>query len=348
MQQIKFSILIPVYNVENFIRDCVDSVLNQTYQKFEIILVDDGSTDMSGIICDEYAANDNRIKVNHQTNQGLIMARRNAITKASGDFCLFLDSDDYWDGNLLEIINENICKYDCDLVIFKYKKVSEKGIYIADADSYFKDKIVFTEENKEQLFKEIISTYNLNNLVCKAIKRNIIDVDMNYSMFREIRNGEDLLQSLPLLFNAKKIMYIDKAIYNYRIRPASITQNCNNHFIEDVTIVRSAVLDYLVKCKADKMENLKLFYSYYVKIILNYIPQLINSNSAKEKKLEILNRIKNLQLYIDAVNYTDSFKFSLKQRNIFYLFSKKHYGILFVYVKIISLTKRIIKYFLLE
>lgn len=137
MQKIKFSVLIPVYNVENFITECIDSLLNQTYQNFEVILIDDGSTDSSGNICNEYVKKDKRIKVYHQTNQGLIMARRNSIAKASGDFCLFLDSDDYWDYDLLETINQIICEYDCDLVIYKYKRVSKKRVFISEAKSVF-------------------------------------------------------------------------------------------------------------------------------------------------------------------------------------------------------------------
>ena len=90
------SIIVPVYNIEKYIDECIQSVLNQTYTAWELILVDDGSTDNSGNICDEYAKTDTRIKVLHQKNQGVSAARNIALDKAEGDYIMFLDADDYW------------------------------------------------------------------------------------------------------------------------------------------------------------------------------------------------------------------------------------------------------------
>ena len=92
---LRFSILIPVYNVENYLEQCLNSVLNQKYRNFEIILINDGSSDSSGEICESFAVKDNRIRLFNQTNQGLIKTRRLAISLATGDYILFLDSDDF-------------------------------------------------------------------------------------------------------------------------------------------------------------------------------------------------------------------------------------------------------------
>ncbi len=147
---IKFSVLIPVYNVEKYLNECVDSVLSQTFQNFEIILVNDGSTDSSGKICEEYAKKDNRVKFFHQENKGLFLTRRFSISKAEGEFLLFLDSDDFWDVDLLEIVNKYIEKYLCDLIIFKLKRVSEKKVLISEEESLFKDEILFIGNEKEK------------------------------------------------------------------------------------------------------------------------------------------------------------------------------------------------------
>ena len=160
---IKYSILIPVYNAERYLTKCIESVLNQTYENYEVILVDDGSNDSSGIMCDEFTKTDKRIKAFHQTNQGLIMARRNGIAKATGDFCLFLDSDDYWDIDLLETINQAILQYKCDLVIFKYRKVSETGNVLFEGSSIYQDRTIFEHNDKEIIFKHLIISSELNN-----------------------------------------------------------------------------------------------------------------------------------------------------------------------------------------
>lgn len=341
MGKTKFSVLIPVYNVENFLVECLDSVLKQGYKDFEIILIDDGSTDSSGKICDEYAKKDNRVKVYHQSNQGLIMARRNAIPDATGDFCLFLDSDDYWNFGLLEMINETICKYNCDMVIYKYNRVSKKGAVICEAESVFKDKMIFDRENKEQLFKKIINSSDLNNLVCKAVKHSIID-NVDYSQYKKIRNAEDLLQSIPLLYNAEKIVYIDKPMYNYRMVSTSMTQTFNINLFRDVTTVRGVLMQYIQKLKIDNEDNLNLFYQFYIKAILDYIFALISSNITKIEKIEILNNIKNLPLYIDTLNYIDTSNLSLRQKNAFYLFNKDYFQVLFVYARTVEFLKKIL------
>jgi len=342
-RNIKFSVLIPVYNVENFITQCVDTVLNQRYENFEVILINDGSTDSSGKICNDYAGKDKRIKVFHQKNQGLLIARRNAISKASGDFCLFLDSDDYWDYDLLETIYLIICEYDCDLVIFKYRKVSENGIYISEPPAVFTDKMIFEGKDKEKLFKKILNSSDLNNLVCKAVKRSIIDDDTDYFNYQKFNNAEDLLQTISLIYNAEKIVYIDKPMYNYRTASSSITQKFNVNCLRDITIARSSFLRYLKMLKLDSEDNLKLFYQFYFSSILSYIFDLINSNVVKSEKIEIFNEIKNLQLYIDSLNYIDTSKFLLRHKPIFYLFNKNHYQLLFVYVKTINFVRKSIK-----
>ena len=109
------SVIVPIYNVEEYLNECVDSILNQTYKNLEIILVDDGSTDKSGIICDDYAKIDSRIKVIHKKNGGLSDARNVGIDRALGEFIIFIDSDDYIDHSMCEILLAYASKYDVDI-----------------------------------------------------------------------------------------------------------------------------------------------------------------------------------------------------------------------------------------
>ncbi|WDL92124.1 glycosyltransferase family 2 protein [Bacillus sp. HNR-4] len=344
MENRKFSVLIPVYNVEKFIAKCIESVLNQTYQNFEVILINDGSTDSSGIVCEEYAKKDNRLKLYHQNNQGLMTSRQNAISKASGDFCLFLDSDDYWDTELLEKINRTIHEYNCDLVIFKYKRVSEKGEFISEAPSIFKDETVFDNRNKEKLFKNIINSSNLNNLVCKAVKRNLLN-NIDYSQHYGVKNGEDLLQSLPLLYKSEKTLYINSALYNYRTVLSSMTNTLNVNFLKDITVVRGSLLYYLKQLGMDTEDNLKEFYQFYMRLVLNYIFELMNSDIPKKDKITIISKFQQEQLYKETIEKVKVSGFSLEKQILFYLISKNYYKAIFIYAKVINSLKKIIKYF---
>ncbi len=117
----KVSVIIPVYNVEEFLRECLDSVINQTYKNLEIILIDDGSTDGSGVICDEYEKKDKRIKVAHQENKGVSKARNAGYRLAGGDYVIFLDSDDIFDLALIEKMLDVSLKYQTEITICKEK-----------------------------------------------------------------------------------------------------------------------------------------------------------------------------------------------------------------------------------
>ncbi|MBO3335132.1 glycosyltransferase family 2 protein [Clostridium perfringens] len=338
MSIIKFSVLIPVYNVEIFLRECIDSVLNQTYKNFEIIIVNDGSTDSSLDICNEYARKDKRIKVYSQVNQGLITARRKAISEASGDYYLFLDSDDFWELNLLETINRVIIEEKCDLVIYKYRRVSESGEFLSEVKSSFENKTTFSIDNKEKLFREVSSGSNLNNLVCKAVKNSIVD-NIDYRKYKNIKNAEDLLQSLPLMYNAEKIIYLDNVLYNYRIAKNSITQKFNINSFNDFTVARKLLLEYMKKLNICTKENLGIFYNFYLECTLDYIFELINSDKSLELKHSKMLEIKNEEVFQNSLNYY--IKISFKHKVILYLFNNNNYNLLNKFIKCTNFLKKL-------
>lgn len=340
MKKIKFSVLVPVFNVEIYLKKCIDSILHQTYQDFEIILIDDGSTDSSGKICDNYAVKDKRIRVFHQQNQGQLISRRNAIEKSTGDFCLFLDSDDFWDNDLLENIFDTILKYNCDIVLFKYKRVLLKNTKCMDP--VFQDKTIFDSNNKDILFKKIFSSSALNNLATKAVRRTIIKKN-NYLQFKGVKHGEDLLESISMLYNARKIVYIDKALYNYRLNPDSVTNTFNVNKYKDINIVRNVILIYMKKMKLDTQENLIIFYQGYINSILNYISQLINSNLGKEEKNDILLDILKSELYNRALKYSNLFQLPVYRKYSFILLKYRYFKLLFFYEKFMQIF-RVIKH----
>ena len=137
----KVSIVIPIYNVEKYLDRCIKSVVNQTYSNLEIILVDDGSTDSSGSLCDLWAKNDKRIYVIHKQNAGLGMARNSGLELSTGEYIFFLDSDDYVDVTLVEKCLKKANEYDADVVIYGRTNVDEDGLLdvrkMTNVDDFF-------------------------------------------------------------------------------------------------------------------------------------------------------------------------------------------------------------------
>lgn len=225
------SVIIPIYNVEQYLKQCIDSVISQSFKDIEIILVDDGSPDGCGKICDEYAQFDNRVKVIHKENGGQADARNWGIKAATGEFVVFLDSDDFWAKDCLSKFTDIICNHqECDLFIGRYLTFS-KGTLI---------------DNSKLLDKNAIN--GLNGL--SALK-NILIQDINFPAFpwvyfikRELILQNNLffikglifedIEWLPRLFSAASgVMYTGLPFYNYRKRSGSTTRNVTVKSVND-------------------------------------------------------------------------------------------------------------------
>jgi glycosyltransferase involved in cell wall biosynthesis len=217
----KYSILIPVYNVERYIDQCMESVINQTYSDFEVIIIDDGSTDNSGHICDSYGEKDNRIKVYHQKNQGLMISRKNGILRANGEYCLFLDSDDYYDVTLLEEVDRYIGSNQLDLLLFN-KRMVYKNDKVKEAPQLAEREFVMV--NSEEMLRRMIGTYKFNSVVNKVVRRKVI-VPYLDDIYIKINYAEDMLQSVNFIVLSTKIGILDKTLYNYRINNSSLVHN---------------------------------------------------------------------------------------------------------------------------
>ncbi len=223
----KFSILVPVYNVEKYLHECVDSLLSQTFiGEYEIILVDDGSTDSSGKICDEYAKISNKIKVIHKENEGPVAARNVAISNAIGEYCLFVDSDDFLELNTLEIINQCLLiNPNTDAVVFTFnyyrnKTKTPKLPLLSDKE------MVYTKENKIEIYNAFLSSTLLNSLWTKAVKTEIIKNDStDFEKYASKKMAEDLFVTLYHMTQAKKIVYIKEHLYNYRVEDTSFSRS---------------------------------------------------------------------------------------------------------------------------
>lgn len=207
----KFSIIIPVYNVEKYLRKCLESVFNQTYKNYEVIVVNDGTKDNSMDIAKDYP-----VKVVNQKNQGLSVARNNGVEKATGEYILFLDSDDYIEKGLLKEINKSL-NNNPDIVRFQIKEAFEDGKKIEYNEQSF------TNKSGQEAFQLITKYHFVENAWCYAIKREYYF--QNNFKFKENTFHEDF-GLLPLvIIKAKKVNSIDYIGYNYLQRQGSIMNN---------------------------------------------------------------------------------------------------------------------------
>lgn len=256
----KFSVLIPVYNTEKYLEECLQSVLNQTYQDFEIVLVDDGSTDNSPQICDSYQKNyPDKIKVIHQSNQGQLSSRCQAVKNADGDYLIFVDSDDFIEKDLLFSVYHSLKDNDIDVLLFSLRYYSN-GTMIEQKHKLAEKDKVWSGENKKEIYTLLATSSILSSLCTKAIRTILLKDDpTDYKQYYKRRMAEDLFQSLYPMTSAKKVAYINNVLYNYRTNANSVSHSFNPEklFEKSALHVYNCILNYLPVWGIDTEETLE-------------------------------------------------------------------------------------------
>ena len=216
------SVIIPAYKVEEYLRQCVDSVINQTYKRLEIILVDDGSPDNCGTICDEYAAMDDRVRVIHKENGGLSDARNAGLNVATGEYILFVDGDDYIDPSLVETV-VTVMDQGNDLVAFRFWRVCLDGSKIAPKPFAAGSWNLETSNDKAQFYTKTLLQYRIGWEAWNRMYRREL-IERLYLRFEDNQRifAEDLYFSICYCLQAKKIVCLEDKLYFYRWRDDSI------------------------------------------------------------------------------------------------------------------------------
>lgn len=255
---VTISVIIPVFNVEKYLYECLDSVVNQTFNDIEIICVNDGSTDNSLNILKEYEHKDSRIKIISQENKGIGASRNIALENACGEYVYFMDSDDYLNINAFEKLNE-LLKYKPDFIMFKINNFDEKTNEIIDDDHY----------NMPYLKKRVGNTsFNYNDVddfalnLCVCSPGNLF----NRQFISDIRFNENLLFEdnvffTEALFNAKNIYFYDEYLYNRRRRSDSTTTPISVKSMDTIEIT-NILLDLCVKFNHEKHKK-ELYYRIF-------------------------------------------------------------------------------------
>lgn len=251
------SIIVPVYNTEQYLPKCIDSIMNQTYQNFEVILVEDGTKDNAAALCDAYAQNDSRIRVLHQKNNGLAIARRNGVKEAKGKYVMFLDSDDWIDESMLESMFYSIEMECADCVCTQLRRVRDNGETVGKNERF--GTIVCT--NIKDMGYHLHYTRHITTAaVAKLIKREILE---QITFEENLAIGEEHDMVAQLVFLCSKIVISDDAYYNYYMRTNSISHGGYNWKYKNSLEKYIQIEEKFEELLPDMKMLLRAFYSEY-------------------------------------------------------------------------------------
>ena len=308
------SLIVPCYNVEQYLPKCIDSILCQTYENLEIWLVDDGSPDNCGWICDEYANKDDRIKVIHKENGGLSEARNVAIDKAAGEWITFVDSDDYIADDYVETLYKLVEKYNCDLAVAPLYSFKERKRPKCCNNMVFEKKMNPQCAVEQMFYQGLFDT----SACAKLYNRRLFETGIRYPkgfLF------EDLATTYLLIFESKSVAFTNKIIYFYLLRSSSIEGEYNPKKIRNglaITTLMEAHYDLLKPIeKAYRCRKLSLFFHLIIpmpkdaearEVMMDYIQKnrwkVLTDNRARKKA-----RVAALLSYLgfDVVKFVFSF-----------------------------------------
>lgn len=292
------SVIVPVYNTERYLSKCIDSIINQTYRNIEIILVDDGSLDNCGKICDEYAGRDKRIKVMHKKNGGVSSARNCGLDIASGEYVFFVDSDDYVE---LDAIESFLTMKKSDLIISK-GYMYDNGKKIAIQNNIEKNKTVSDAKYKEKIFHDILLGKISPGPFAKIYKRNIIE-KYNLRFDTDLKIGEDTIFTFVFCSHATSFSEIDKYTYNYILNSNSVSKDCSEKVLPRTN---SLVRAFNEKIWPLVKYSCKNEYCSYVVYLLNCL--LIKYIFNKQNNLKYVEKIRIIKELVKKEEYAEPIK----------------------------------------
>ena len=319
----KISVIIPIYNSEKTLKRCVESVVLQSYDNLEIILVNDGSTDSSLEIFEHFKQIDSRVVVINQKNAGVSAARNAGIKASTGEFIQFVDADDYINSNMTEILFENMKKNSADLVICGYNRVSA-GSKVAKIPSEFKSESLLAFKSCfEALYKNAFFNAPWNKLYRKSRIQNLFDETLSV--------GEDLLFNLCYTANCDKISVVSQALYNYDVTLlTSLAGKYDVNLLNTEIMLHKKVQEFYKTCFDS--EDFRVVNSVFAKEVYYYLKKLVliseDSKKVKLEKLQACFEDEFVKNTLNSASLSDSqvkilcMLMKLKCKRLIYLFFK--------------------------
>lgn len=320
------SVIVPVYNTEKYLNRCIQSIVNQTYKNLEIILIDDGSTDNSGNLCDKWAKKDDRIIVIHQKNAGVSSARNVGLDIAKGEYITFVDSDDYIENNtyenvvnVFELYKVDIVAFQCIMELYKLKRYMTKSKY----------GLIDYKVDKTPILDMFLEKHEQFYLWCTVFKRNIIE---QIRFIEDLKFGEDCYFSFDTILNSNSMYIMNETYYHYWCNEESATRkfDCNKWKIKIENYYRIWLLIYnrILELNLPIYRKTCINYIYITTINLlkelacnvNYNDYKIFANDLLEKKfykefekVDIFNQ-KKLKKILVTKNYNYYLKFRMEKK----------------------------------
>ncbi len=313
----EISVIVPIFNSENFMDKCVESLVNQTYPNIEILLIDDGSTDNSYEKCKKWAMKDNRIKIFHESNKGVSSARNLGIQKSVGNRIVFVDSDDWLDINTFKFIMDNYEEY--DLVIWNYADCDNGkmtmshftyDVYIADSPELLNElkKNGFAGEDENGISFDL----GLKNIWNRSVKRSIL-IDNNLYFDAKLKNHEDFLFAFLTYEYVKNIVTVDKPFYFRLIRNESVSRSFNPLIYENNKYAYEKMEKFIENNHPNDiwyLNSVKQYYTgWFIQILLKYYFH-------KESEMSFIEAYNKTKILINEKPYDISFDYKLNHTSM--------------------------------
>ncbi len=235
-----FSVVIPVYNGERYLGECLRSLESQSYEEFEVVIADDGSTDASGSIGDSFCSRHEDWRVLRGENTGPLLARRRGLANCHGEYAVFLDADDELRPDALEKLASCVVDTKADIVQFRFTRCPDFAT--KDGPELISREVCTGERYRH--FMQAACGASINLLWDKAIRLSCFDLDASYGVYAGLKFGEDLFQLLPVIASANSVAFLDEALYFYRPNDVSTTASFKHSYIDDREFVSARLLEY--------------------------------------------------------------------------------------------------------
>jgi len=333
-KNVEVSIIVPIYNVEQYLERCLESLINQTFKDIEIIALNNGSTDNSLNILKKYESKDTRLKIINSDNRGVSDARNRGINEANGKYVVFVDSDDWIENNMIEVLHNTIIENDCDLVMCTYVREfenhsKEKVFNLPPVNLYAHDEV------KNQLLRKLIGPIDselsnpeyldaLGTAWAKMYKTSILkQKNLKFIDLNEIGSGEDTLFNIYVFNEVNKVILLNKPMYHYwRGNKNSITSRYIPNFIDK----RRNYFNYMKKFIKENQLGREYEVALNNRICISVLGMGLLECS-KSNKISVLNKVKNIKRILNEEYINTAYKelelkhFSIHWR-IFYFFNK--------------------------
>ncbi len=283
------SVVVPIYNAEKYLKVCIDSIINQTFRDFEIILVDDGSEDNSGTICDEYAEGYDFVRVIHQKNSGVIAARKAGVSIACGRYITFVDSDDWIDRAMYEKMLSDAEENEADVIICDMLRETEYGTI--DLPNYVQAGFYDKGRLEEEFYPVMVFNFPecapaVNPSLCnKVIRRELLE-KVIFNVDDTIVFGEDALISYPSMLEAERIYVLGEALYHYRQNYASVTNVYDKKLLGKFLLLNDEMRKRFDERSFDDKCQLKGYVACYSLLCIR--KELLDSNEAIKERMRLV------------------------------------------------------------